>query len=75
MKPAAFDYYAPASVEEALDRLAELGYSGKVLAGGQSLIPAMNFRMARPGALVDLNNINELNYIKLPKRAAWRSER
>jgi CO/xanthine dehydrogenase FAD-binding subunit len=67
MKPAAFDYYAPTSIEEALDRLAELGYSGKVLAGGQSLIPAMNFRMARPGALVDLNNISELNYIKTPK--------
>ena len=67
MKPAAFDYYAPASVEEALDHLAELGYSGKVLAGGQSLIPAMNFRMARPAALVDLNNINELNYINVDK--------
>jgi CO/xanthine dehydrogenase FAD-binding subunit len=67
MKPAAFDYYAPASVEEALDRLAELGYSGKVLAGGQSLIPAMNFRMARPGALVDLNNIAQLEYIKTPQ--------
>ena len=67
MKPAAFDYYAPTSVEEALDRLAELGYSGKVLAGGQSLIPAMNFRMARPAALVDLNNIAELDYIKSTK--------
>ncbi|MBN2256263.1 MAG: xanthine dehydrogenase family protein subunit M [Anaerolineaceae bacterium] len=66
MKPAAFDYYAPASVEEALDQLAELGYNGKVLAGGQSLIPAMNFRMARPAALVDLNNIKDLGYIKEP---------
>ncbi len=64
MKPAQFDYYAPASVEEALDTLAELGYNGKVLAGGQSLIAAMNFRMARPPALVDLNNIPELFYIK-----------
>lgn len=64
MKPVPFDYYAPASVEEALDKLAELGYGGKVLAGGQSLIPAMNFRMSRPGALVDLNNIAELAYIK-----------
>ena len=64
MKPAQFDYYAPASVEEALDTLAELGYDGKVLAGGQSLIAAMNFRMARPAALVDLNNIPELFYIK-----------
>ncbi len=64
MKPVQFDYYAPASVEEALDTLAELGYNGKVLAGGQSLVAAMNFRMARPGALVDLNNISELSYIK-----------
>ncbi len=64
MKPVNFDYYAPKSVDEALDTLAELGYDGKVLAGGQSLIAAMNFRMARPGALVDLNNIPELEYIK-----------
>ena len=64
MKPVNFDYYAPTSVDEALETLAELGYDGKVLAGGQSLIAAMNFRMARPGALVDLNNIPELSYIK-----------
>ena len=64
MKPVNFDYYAPASVDEALDTLAQLGYDGKVLAGGQSLIPAMNFRMARPTALVDLNNISVLSYIK-----------
>lgn len=64
MKPAKFDYYAPANVEETLDTLAELGYDGKVLAGGQSLIAAMNFRMARPAALVDLNNVSELSYIK-----------
>ncbi|MHC1782879.1 MAG: xanthine dehydrogenase family protein subunit M [Anaerolineaceae bacterium] len=63
MKPAAFDYYAPASVEEALETLDRLGYDGKVLAGGQSLIPAMNFRMARPTALVDLNKVKELFYI------------
>jgi len=64
MKPVQFDYYAPASVDEALDTLAELGYNGKVLAGGQSLVAAMNFRMARPPALVDLNNLTELSYIK-----------
>ena len=64
MKPVRFDYYAPSSTDEALDTLAELGYDGKVLAGGQSLIAAMNFRMARPAALVDLNNIPELSYIK-----------
>ena len=64
MKPVKFDYYAPTSVPEALETLAELGYDGKVLAGGQSLIAAMNFRMARPAALVDLNGIPELSYIK-----------
>jgi CO/xanthine dehydrogenase FAD-binding subunit len=64
MKPAQFDYYAPTTVAEALDTLAELGYNGKVLAGGQSLVAAMNFRMARPPALVDLNNIKELFFIK-----------
>jgi aerobic carbon-monoxide dehydrogenase medium subunit len=64
MKPIQFDYYAPTSVSEALDTLSSLGYNGKVLAGGQSLIPAMNFRMARPASLVDINNIPELNYIR-----------
>jgi CO/xanthine dehydrogenase FAD-binding subunit len=64
MKPVKFDYYAPTSAPEALSTLAELGYNGKVLAGGQSLIAAMNFRMARPTALVDLNGVPELSYIK-----------
>lgn len=64
MKPAPFDYYAPTSVEEALERLAQLGYDGKIIAGGQSLIPTMNFRMAQPAALVDLNNISELFYLR-----------
>lgn len=64
MKPVKFDYYAPTNVPEALETLAELGYNGKVLAGGQSLIAAMNFRMARPAALVDLNGVQELSYIK-----------
>lgn len=65
MKPAPFDYHAPANLSEALDTLASLGYAGKVLAGGQSLIPAMNFRMAQPQALVDINNLKELDYIHL----------
>lgn len=64
MKPAPFEFYAPAGVEEALDTLAQLGYGGKLLAGGQSLIPAMNFRLATPAALVDLNNIPELSFIR-----------
>ena len=63
MKPAPFDYYAPTTLEQALDQLAQLGYSAKVLAGGQSLIASMNFRISTPAALVDLNRIPELVYI------------
>jgi carbon-monoxide dehydrogenase medium subunit len=62
MKPAAFDYYAPRSVAEATALLARLGDDAKVLAGGQSLVPAMNFRLARPAALVDINRIAALDY-------------
>ena len=64
MKPAAFDYFTPATVPEALALLAEHGGDAKPLAGGQSLIPAMNFRLARPAALVDLNRIAELAYVR-----------
>ncbi len=64
MKPAPFKYYAPATVEEALARLSEHGWDAKVLAGGQSLIPMMNFRLAQPAVLVDLNNIPELSYVR-----------
>ncbi len=64
MKPPAFKYYAPTTVEEALALLAEHGYDAKPLAGGQSLIPTMNFRLAAPSVLVDLNRISELAYIR-----------
>jgi carbon-monoxide dehydrogenase medium subunit len=64
MKPAPFDYCAPTTIEGALARLAEHGWDAKVLAGGQSLIPMMNFRLAQPAVMVDLNNIPELSYIK-----------
>jgi len=64
MKPAAFKYCAPTTVEEALAHLTEHGYDAKVLAGGQSLIPMMNFRLAQPSVLVDLNNVSELFYIR-----------
>ncbi|MDI6769611.1 MAG: xanthine dehydrogenase family protein subunit M [Anaerolineales bacterium] len=63
MKPAPFEYYAPTTIDEALSHLAEHGYDAKVLAGGQSLIPMMNFRLVQPSVLVDLNNIAELSYI------------
>lgn len=64
MKPAAFDYFAPKSIPEALALLAEHGYDAKPLAGGQSLVPTMNFRLAQPAVLVDLNGINDLFYIR-----------
>lgn len=67
MKPAPFKYYVPSTVEEALAHLAEHGYDAKALAGGQSLIPTMNFRLAQPSVLVDLNHIPELFYIKPDK--------
>ncbi len=64
MKPAPFKYYAPTTVEEALAHLAEHGYDAKPLAGGQSLVPTMNFRLSQPAVLVDLNNVGELFYIR-----------
>lgn len=64
MKPAKFDYFAPASVEEALALLARYGGEAKILAGGQSLVPLLNFRLSRPAALVDLNRIPALAYIR-----------
>jgi carbon-monoxide dehydrogenase medium subunit len=63
MKPAPFDYVAPRSIEEALRELARGGPEAKILAGGQSLVPLLNFRLARPSLLVDLNRIPELNYL------------
>ena len=63
MKPAPFDYLAPDSLEGALDALAEHGWDAKVLAGGQSLIPSMNFRLIQPATIVDINNVAELSGI------------
>jgi aerobic carbon-monoxide dehydrogenase medium subunit len=64
MIPGSFDYHAPRSVDEALALLAELGDSAKILAGGQSLIPAMRFRLASPEVLVDINRIAGLSYVE-----------
>ena len=64
MKPAAFDYHAPQTLDEALDLMARYGDEAKVLAGGQSLVPAMNFRLAQPAVLVDLNRIEGLSAIR-----------
>jgi carbon-monoxide dehydrogenase medium subunit len=86
VKPAAFAYHRPDSVEGALALLAEHGYDAKLLAGGQSLVPAMNFRLAAPAVLIDLNRIPGLDGIAeadggvrigamVRQRAAERSER
>ena len=64
MKPARFDHLLPTSLEDALAMLAEHAPDGRVLAGGQILVPMMNFRLARPTVLVDLNKIPDLAYIR-----------
>ncbi|GLU46477.1 FAD binding domain-containing protein [Nocardiopsis ansamitocini] len=63
MKPPPFSYHAPASLPHALSLLAETGSDGKVLAGGQSLIPLLNMRLAAPAHLVDINGITELDRV------------
>lgn len=60
MKPAAFDYFAPRTLEQTLDLLAEYGDDAKVIAGGQTLGPMLNMRVLAPTVLIDLNNIAEL---------------
>ncbi len=63
MKPAPFEYHVPDSIEEALTLLRDYGSDAKLLAGGQSLVPAMNFRVVQPSVLIDLNRIEELDYV------------
>src|SRR5688572_2671547 len=65
MKPAPFEYAAPATLAEALALKAEHGDAAKFLAGGQSLVPAMNFRLVQAAVLVDLNRLNDLAYIRV----------
>ena len=60
MKPAPFKYFAASSLDHALSLKAEHGEEARFLAGGQSLIPAMNFRLARPAVLIDINGLNGL---------------
>jgi aerobic carbon-monoxide dehydrogenase medium subunit len=87
--PAAFAYFRAHSAEEATALLAQHGAEARVLAGGQSLVPAMRFRLARPGVLVDINPAKDLDYIHLDgalvigaiardaaiERAAWIRDR
>lgn len=64
MKPAPFEYEAPTSLDAALDLMARHGADAKLLAGGQSLIPVMNFRLAEPALLVDINRVAELDFLR-----------
>lgn len=64
MKPPKFDYFAPESVDDAIALMADLGEDARFLAGGQSLVPMLNFRVAAPSALIDLNGIAGLGDIR-----------
>ena len=72
MKPAPFKYFAPETTDEVFSLLTEYGYDAKLLAGGQSLIPTMNFRLAQPAVLIDLNRINSLSFINKDKKNGLR---
>ena len=63
MKPAPFEYFAPVELQEALDLLERYGDEAKILAGGQSLMPLMNLRLARPGLIIDINRLSSLDTI------------
>lgn len=63
MKPAPFVHHAPRTLDEAVSVLAEVGHDGKVLAGGQSLIPVLNMRLAQPAHLVDINRVAGLDTV------------
>ncbi|MDY6974553.1 MAG: xanthine dehydrogenase family protein subunit M [Thermodesulfobacteriota bacterium] len=64
MKPAPFEYFSPVTLEKAIALLEEYGVEAKLLAGGQSLIPLMNMRLAAPEYIIDINKISELDYIR-----------
>lgn len=67
MKPAPFKYYAPKTVAETVALLGRLGEDARILAGGQSLVPLMNFRLAQPTHVVDINPVSELDFIREEK--------
>ena len=70
MKPAPFNLFRPKSIEEVLALLHSHGDEAKVLAGGQSLVPLMNFRLAQPQNLIDLTLVEGLDQIKFAKRSS-----
>jgi len=65
MKPAPFEYHRPASLAETFDLLDRYGDDGRILAGGQSLVPALNLRLATPRAVIDINRIPDLDAIRV----------
>ena len=65
MKPAPFEYHAPETLDEVLALLAEHGDEGKIIAGGQSLVPMLSMRLARPAQLIDLNGVASLSGIRV----------
>ena len=68
VKPPRFEYHAPTTIDEAVALLARYGGEAKVLAGGQSLVPLLNFRLSRPAALIDVNRIAPLAYVRERQR-------
>lgn len=72
MKPAPFAYARPSTLDEALDLLAEHGDEAKVLAGGQSLIPVMNFRLAQPAVVIDVNRVAGLDGLETTEEGGLR---
>ena len=64
MKPAPFEYYRAGSLDEAVGLLIQHGPEARILSGGQSLLPLMKLRLARPCALVDLGRVRELDYVR-----------
>jgi CO/xanthine dehydrogenase FAD-binding subunit len=68
MKPASFEYHDPTTVDETLGLLSQFGDQARPVAGGQSLVPLMNFRLLRPAHLIDLNGVKELSYLQVENR-------
>ncbi|MPY69900.1 MAG: carbon monoxide dehydrogenase [Alphaproteobacteria bacterium] len=64
MKPASFDYVRAASQEEAVETLARKGEDARIIAGGMSLVPMLNFRLTEPGTLIDISKIADMNYVR-----------
>lgn len=71
MKPASFDYHRPATIDDAVNLLAELGDEAKILAGGQSLVPMLSMRLAYFDHLIDISRLSELQGIERRGRELW----